>query len=110
MDFFKKIKNSIDTSPFFDIDKEKIVGNAKRDWVIVLILFFLWAVLFSIVGIYLFFQINKGEIFIVVPDDTQLETTISRENLENVLKTYEDKETLLRNYRDNTPNIIDPSL
>ena len=97
------------TESLFDKDKEKLETAPYRDWVIMISIFVLVNLISAAVGLYLFVKINSGEIFFVEQRETQPSRTIDKNELKQVIETYEAKREALQDLFLKRPSVIDPS-
>lgn len=101
-----KIKEWV--SDFFDKDASKSILEPRRDWMIAVGIAFVATSLFALIGLYLFIQMNKGEIFITRTAAEPLQT-IDRMKLEEVVKKNKEQGAVLDGLLLNRPQIVDPS-
>lgn len=108
---FKKIIDSIKekTISLFYRDKEKITITAKRDWFILLSIFSLGIVFFTLVGLSLFMKINYRDTISRGNEQSDLPEIITKERLNERLNIFDEKEKQLNKLLLNRPVIIDPS-
>ena len=104
---FRKIKSSF--SSFFDRDKSKYAIEPYRGWVTVFSLGVLLCLIFAGVGGYLFWEINKGDIFVVGEPSSSL-PAINRSMLEGVVAENKERAQKLEGLMQVRPQIVDPSL
>ena len=93
-----------------DAGKFKFGGNVYRDWKYILALFLVLNVLVVAGSAYLFFQINKGELFIVEKKSVLANDTVDRKALEVTVAFYEERAQKFDLYKRNPPRVADPSL
>lgn len=102
--FFKsRIKNRHTNKLHYHLDVSKI-------WRKILLIFIVANAIIIGFNVYLFLQINSGEIFIVENNETISVKTIDRALLRNTIDLFEIKEIEFDNLKNNKPKIIDPSL
>ena len=80
------------------------------DWNKLLLFFFIASLAVIAVDGYLFYKINRGEIFILEKDDFVKNDTIDRAKLERLNAHYNGQATALYERTVNEPDVIDPSL
>lgn len=108
---FKKIINSVKekTDSLFYRDKEKVTITAKRDWLILLSLFSLCIVFFTVIGFSLFMKINRYDTISYGNEQSDLPEIVTKERLNERLNIFNEKEKQLNELLLNRPSVIDPS-
>lgn len=107
----KKIKD------FFRSRMKKIHKNGNRDnldanrvWKITIIIFITINLCVIVLSLYLFFQINKGEIFNIAQDSQISVDTISRDLLRDTISSFEKMSSEFEELKTKRLNVIDPSI
>jgi type II secretory pathway component PulC len=90
--------------------KKHYLINASTDWHMLLIIFIIVTIVAVSFSVYLFMQINKGEIFVVKQDESVLSDSIDRTLLKETLSLYEEKSRNFEELKINRPSVVDPSL
>lgn len=107
----KKIKD------FFRSRMKKIHKNGNKDnldanrvWKIIIIIFIVINLCVIVLSLYLFFQINKGEIFNIAQDSRVSADTINRDLLHETISSFEKMSGEFEELKTKRFNIIDPSI
>lgn len=79
--------------------------HLTRDWSIFITIFISAIVFVIILNIYIYIQIQKGNIFIVEKEDINTTININEERLESTLKKYKGKIEKFENYKRDSSNI-----
>src|SRR3989344_2284838 len=82
----KKLLSFVKTHRSLDYDHA--VFNAARDWRIVLISFVIFVLVVGAFNFYLFFRINRGDVFLTNPESAKIET-LDRTALRQIIDTFE---------------------
>jgi len=105
---FEELRNRFGSKGLAFWNTRDGVTNARRDW-LVLFLFFvlvlLGAVFFSV---YLFLEINRGELYASPPSSGRQLETIDRAVLKETLSSFEEKARRFEVYVENPPAIPNP--
>lgn len=87
-----------------------ISSKARHDWKLIIVLF-IFASLFAISwDVYLFWKINDGSIFENNQEAPPRTKIVSKRNLEDTVKYFNESKVRLDDLLNNKPNAIDPSL
>lgn len=86
------------------------ISDPKHAWKVTIFVFTVLNVGIIAFSVYLFFQINEGDIFKIKQDATITVNTIDRTLLSDTLEIFEKRENELKELKKNRPGIIDPSL
>lgn len=92
------------------VSQKKDLLNASRDWEIIFSVFIAFILVSALFSVYLFLQINKGEIFTVRQNGNVSLDTINRTLLEDTLLFFENKQQRFIEMNKNKPRFVDPSL
>lgn len=92
----------------FKREYKAISDKARHDWKIMIIFFLLVYVAITIVNFFIFFEIDKGEIFSVSPQSETRENSVNKKLLEETVNIFESKRIKFENLR--SVSIPDPSL
>lgn len=84
--------------------------NAKHAWKITVYVFTVINIGVIAFSVYLFLQINEGDIFKSEQDISVTVDTIDRKLLSETLESFEKMEDELRELKNKRPSVIDPSL
>ncbi len=105
-DFFLKIKEYLKRKRK---DSSKIILNPQRDWFVVLVIFIFLVIVVSIYSVSFFLQINNyDDIFTIEKKEQQIEF-VNRDELLNIVETYQQKEQKFEALKNNRPKFVDPS-
>ncbi|MFC1721073.1 hypothetical protein ACFLY0_02185 [Patescibacteria group bacterium] len=96
----------------FSVEKRdpfKVAPNPSRDWLIVVVVFAIVAVLIVAYNIMLFLRADDDSGIFTVRNQESKTETINRKTLLDVLEKYKQKEEYLNELKSNKPLFIDPS-
>lgn len=82
--------------------------SIKEIWDIILLMFAIVNIIVIGLSVFLFFEINNGELFITEEDRNISVETIDRKLLKDTIELFEMKAIEFENLKYNAPNIIDP--
>lgn len=84
--------------------------NPYTDWKIVFIFSFFLMIASMVFGVYLFNQINRGQLFDVEKKRPGAVTTVDRNALKNIIQTFNDKEAAFIRLQQEKERYEDPSI
>lgn len=91
------------------IPKEKPI-NPARDWTVLFSVGVIGVLVLAIFSLYLYFQINKGELFLVAKKVEGAEQIFNKTRLKETVEFYESKEKKFEDIKNSENRIADPSL
>ena len=103
-------KNNLSSSMSFlnaAFSSEKIV-NPKRDWIILIILFFVFILAAVRFDFYLYQQIVSGDMYVSVSRDDLVIENLKSNDLQKILDTFEAKKSKIMTLK--LENLVDPSI
>ncbi len=84
--------------------------RAHRDWKIIFFGFLSVLIILIAATGYIFFQISRGEIFLVSKPEDYVLGKIDKAQLQKTVDLYKSKADTLANLKKNPPTFVDPSL
>ena len=82
--------------------------RANRHWLLLLLIFVVLSTAMLLFSLYLFLQINEGDIFLVDPQEQVSLDTIDRAKLERVIDMFKERSVLFEARKTTVPSTPDP--
>ena len=89
---------------------QRSIIQPARDWKLILLIFVVLNGGIIFFSVYLFLQINKGEIFLVESESSATVSAIDQQLLNETLLFFSEKAGRYEDIKDQKPNLPDPSL
>ena len=87
---------------------ESGMPRANRHWLLLLLIFVVLSTAMLLFSLYLFLQINEGDIFLVDPQEQVSLDTIDRAKLERVIDMFKERSVLFEARKTTVPSTPDP--
>jgi len=111
MDYFKNIISFFQEkiTGFLGRDKQKQEVNPYRDWLVLVVLFFILSSMAVWLGLYLFIQVNSGSFFPSEENAPLSQRTIDKRLLLQIIEDFETKAKTHQELLETRPVVIDPA-
>lgn len=83
--------------------------SPSDDWRILSVVLLVLALVVSALGVYMFVQINQGQIFMVEEQQAGGDVSLLKNNLKSTVNYYTERQTNFLNIRNNKETLADPS-
>lgn len=103
LDFLKK---KIDTS----FVKKDFYRNPKKDWFLIVVIFFVMLVCIFVFSIYLFYLVNNENLVSAGVGSSSVQSRLDNLKLEKISKVISDRKTNKELLINSKPKTLDPSL